>query len=142
MVESSAGTRVEKPWGYEVRWAVTDLYLGKILHIHAGEALSLQYHEHKDESMLLVSGLLDLELEDEAGQMRVHRLRPGDAVRIPPGRRHRPLAIEECEIFEVSTPHGDDVVRLDDRYGRVSRPQEPAGREPADREPADKIGGK
>lgn len=129
VVESAAGTRVEKPWGYEIRWAVTDLYLGKVLHINAGEALSLQYHERKDESMLLVSGLLELELEGEDGLMRVHRLRPGDTVRIPPGRRHRPVAIEECEIFEVSTPHVDDVVRLEDRYGRGAQA-------------ADKIGGK
>src|SRR5205823_6571595 len=105
--------KVDKPWGYELRWAITDRYLGKILHVNRGEALSLQYHERKDECILLSSGVLDLELDG-----RVHRLLPGDAVHITPGTRHRMTAVEDCDIFEVSTPEIEDVVRLEDRYGR------------------------
>lgn len=112
-IRKSADTRVEKPWGYEVRWAVTDRYLAKILHINRGEALSLQYHERKDECILLTRGVLDLELDGQ-----VHRLLPGDSVRINPGTRHRMTAVEDCDVFEVSTPEIDDVVRLEDRYGR------------------------
>jgi mannose-6-phosphate isomerase-like protein (cupin superfamily) len=105
---------VDKPWGYELRWAVTDRYLGKILHINAGEALSLQYHERKDESLMLTVGVMDLELDGET-----RRLKPGDTVHIAPGTRHRMTAVEDTELFEVSTPEIDDVVRLEDRYGRV-----------------------
>ena len=112
------GTHVAKPWGYENRWAMTDHYLGKVLHINGGEALSLQYHEHKDESILLMRGTMDLDLDDDDGVLRRHRLAPGDTRRILPRRRHRMTAVEDCDVFEVSTPHPDDVVRLDDRYGR------------------------
>jgi quercetin dioxygenase-like cupin family protein len=107
--------KVDKPWGYELRWAITDRYLGKILHVNRGEALSLQYHERKDECILLSSGVLDLELDGQ-----VHRLQPGDAAHITPGVRHRMTAVEDCDIFEVSTPEIEDVVRVEDRYGRVS----------------------
>ena len=106
--------RVEKPWGYELRWAITDRYLGKILHINREEALSLQYHERKDECLLLLTGLLDLELDGV-----VHRLTPGRTAHITPGTRHRMVAVEDCDIVEVSTPEMDDVVRLEDRYGRA-----------------------
>ena len=105
--------RVDKPWGYELRWAITNRYLGKVLHINRGEALSLQYHERKDECLMVSSGVLDLELNGQ-----VHRLRPGDTVHITPGTKHRMTAVEDCDIFEVSTPEIDDVVRLEDRYGR------------------------
>lgn len=110
--------RADKPWGYELRWAITDRYLGKVLHINGGEALSLQYHNRKDESILLLNGAMDLELDDDDGVIRVHRLAPGDSRRIRPGRRHRMTAVEECDVFEVSTPDMDDVVRIEDRYGR------------------------
>ena len=109
---------VVKPWGHEFRWAITDRYLGKVLHINRGEALSLQYHNRKDESILLLSGLMDLDLEDELGQVQRQRLEPGASRRILPGRRHRMTAVEDCDVFEVSTPDLDDVVRLEDRYGR------------------------
>ncbi len=118
-VRDSSTTRVDKPWGYEIRWAITDRYLGKILHVNRGQALSLQYHERKDECILLNSGVLDLELEDAGGRLLSHRLRPGQTVHITPGRRHRMTAVEDCDIFEVSTPEIDDVVRLEDRYGRT-----------------------
>jgi mannose-6-phosphate isomerase-like protein (cupin superfamily) len=115
---TNAGTHVTKPWGYENRWAMTDRYLGKVLHINRGEALSLQYHEHKDESILVMRGTMDLDLDDDDGVLRRQRLAPGDTRRILPHRRHRMTAIEDCDVFEVSTPHPDDVVRLEDRYGR------------------------
>ena len=118
-IRNSEDDRVEKPWGYELRWAITDRYLGKILHVNSGEALSLQYHERKDETLLVTEGLMDLELEDAEGEILVHRLGPGDCIRIVPGRRHRMTAVEDCEFFEVSSPEIDDVVRLKDRYGRV-----------------------
>ena len=118
MVSRAADTRVDKPWGYEIRWAVTDRYLGKILHVNRGEALSLQYHRSKDECLLVVSGEMDLELDGDDGEIRLQRMRPGDTVRIRPGRRHRMTAVEDVEIFEVSSPEIDDVVRLEDRYGR------------------------
>ena len=113
-LSKAAEGRVDKPWGYELRWAVTDRYLGKVLHVNRGEALSLQYHQRKDEWIMLASGVLDLELDGT-----VHRLAPGDTAHITPGTRHRMVAVEDCDIFEVSTPEIDDVVRLEDRYGRV-----------------------
>jgi mannose-6-phosphate isomerase-like protein (cupin superfamily) len=113
-IEKATDHKVDKPWGYELRWAITDRYLGKVLHVEKGEALSLQYHEHKDECLLLSSGVLDLELDGA-----VHRLEPGDSVHITPGTRHRMTAVETCDIIEVSSPEIDDVVRLEDRYGRA-----------------------
>ena len=111
-------TRVDKPWGYEIRWAITDRYLGKILHVNRGEALSLQYHEAKDECILVSRGSIDLDLDDGSGTLRTHRLVEGDTVHITPGRRHRMTAVEDADLFEVSTPEINDVVRLEDRYGR------------------------
>jgi mannose-6-phosphate isomerase len=111
-------SRVEKPWGYELRWAITDRYLGKVLHINRGEALSLQYHNRKDESILVISGAMDLDLDDDQGVLQRHRMLPGESRRIRPGCRHRMTAVEDCDVFEVSTPDLDDVVRIEDRYGR------------------------
>jgi len=110
--------KVEKPWGFELRFAITDRYLGKLIHVNQGEALSLQYHVQKDETLLVTSGTMDLELEDDAGTMATHRMTAGDCVRIRPNHRHRMTAVEDCEFFEVSSPEIDDVVRLEDRYGR------------------------
>jgi mannose-6-phosphate isomerase-like protein (cupin superfamily) len=115
--------RVEKPWGFEVWFAITDRYAGKLIHIEAGEQLSLQFHERKDESLLVLSGELELELEDSEGRLVSHRLRPGQCQRIEPHQRHRMRAPGSAvEICEVSTPELDDVVRLQDRYGRVDGP--------------------
>lgn len=111
-------TRLEKPWGYELIWAHTDRYVGKILHIHKGESLSYQYHEVKDETIHLLRGVMELEVEGEAGRKSL-TLRPGDCFHITPGMKHRMIALEECDVLEVSTPELDDVVRLEDRYGRV-----------------------
>jgi mannose-6-phosphate isomerase len=111
--------RVDKPWGYELRWAITDRYAGKILHVKKGESLSLQYHLRKDEYLYVVSGGVDMEIGGEDGALATHRMRPGDTLHITPGTRHRLTAVEDSDIFEVSTPEIDDVVRLEDRYGRV-----------------------
>jgi mannose-6-phosphate isomerase len=121
IVRRAEETLVEKPWGYEVRWAVTDRYLGKILHVRKGEALSLQYHERKDETLLVVRGCVDTELGGEDGALKTHRMREGDSVHLTPGTRHRLTAVEDTDIYEVSTPEIDDVVRLEDRYGRAGR---------------------
>lgn len=106
--------RVEKPWGYELWWAVTDRYAGKWIHVNRGESLSLQYHRQKHESMLVISGVAEIQLGDA-----IQQLKPGQAVEIPPNTRHRLTAITDLDVIEVSTPELDDVVRLEDRYGRV-----------------------
>jgi quercetin dioxygenase-like cupin family protein len=115
-------TIVNKPWGYEIIWAHTDRYVGKILHINKGESLSYQYHVVKDETIRLLSGALDLDLDtgSERGQLR---LAPGESLHIVPGMKHRMIAVEDCDVLEVSTPELDDVVRLEDRYGRVDSPE-------------------
>lgn len=105
--------RVDKPWGYEIWWAHTDRYVGKLIFVKAGNALSLQYHEKKSESMYCQSGTAELTLNGE-----VRRFEPGEAVDIPVGMRHRLVAITDVTVFEVSTPEVEDVVRLEDRYGR------------------------
>ena len=111
--------RVPKPWGYEIIWAHTDRYVGKILHIRAGQALSVQYHERKEETIRVLSGKLQLEVGPADAPRETVRLGPGDGWHIPPGTRHRMTALEDTDILEVSTPELDDVVRLEDRYGRV-----------------------
>jgi mannose-6-phosphate isomerase-like protein (cupin superfamily) len=111
--------RVDKPWGYELRWAITDRYLGKLIHVDAGQALSLQYHVQKDETIFVLSGELDLVLEDEAGAVNTHRLTAGMSARVRPGRRHRFQAVTDVDLCEVSSPEIDDVVRLEDNYGRA-----------------------
>jgi mannose-6-phosphate isomerase len=111
--------RVEKPWGWELIWAETDAYVGKLLFIRAGEALSLQYHQIKDEAWLVREGLARVELgvADE-GSLDTIEIREGDALHYPAGTLHRVTAVEDTLIVEVSTPHLDDVVRVEDRYGR------------------------
>jgi mannose-6-phosphate isomerase len=111
--------RVDKPWGYELRWAITDRYAGKVLHIKKGEALSLQFHEKKDEYQYVIKGAVDVELGGPDGQLTSRRMEVGDTLHITPGTRHRLTAVEDTDIFEVSTPEVDDVVRLEDRYGRA-----------------------
>ena len=111
--------KVEKPWGWELIWASTDDYVGKLLFVRAGQALSLQYHERKDESWYVHEGRADLELGrvgSDALETRV--IGPGDCFRFVPGTIHRIRAVEDTLIVEVSTPHLGDVVRLEDDYGR------------------------
>ena len=111
-------TRVDKPWGYELHWAKTERYVGKVLHVNAGHALSLQYHNRKDETIYLYAGKMLFEVE-ENGQLTKREMGPGDIFHVTPKTVHRMTAIEDCDILEVSTPELDDVVRLEDRYGRV-----------------------
>lgn len=113
-------TRVEKPWGYELIWARTDRYIGKILHVRAGHALSLQYHERKDETIHLLQGELRFQVGPGAAELREIPFPPGTSYHITPGTVHRMVAITDCDILEVSTPDLDDVVRLEDRYGRAT----------------------
>ena len=112
-------TRVEKPWGYEMIWANTDRYVGKILHINAGEALSLQYHERKDETIHVLRGRMLFEVGVSEDELEEVELAEGQSFRIKPGTRHRMTAITDCDLLEASTPDLGDVVRLQDRYGRA-----------------------
>jgi len=110
-------TRVDKPWGYELHWARTERYVGKILHIKAGHALSVQYHDRKDETVHLLNG--ELVYRVQMGEaLEDMRLRAGESFRITPGTIHQMEAVTDCDVLEVSTPELDDVVRLSDRYGR------------------------
>lgn len=120
-MKSYQPTRVDKPWGYELIWAHTDRYVGKILHIKKGESLSYQYHRIKDETIQLLHGAMELEVEEGEEGRRSLSLKPGDSFHITPGMKHRMKAVEECDVLEVSTPELDDVVRLEDRYGRVPK---------------------
>ena len=116
-------TKVEKPWGYELHWAKTDRYVGKLIHVNAGHALSLQYHNQKDETIFLWSGRMLFEIAEGhegtgGGPLVKREMQPGQAVHVTPKTVHRMTAITDCDIFEVSTPELQDVVRLEDRYGR------------------------
>jgi mannose-6-phosphate isomerase-like protein (cupin superfamily) len=111
--------RVPKPWGHELIWAHTDRYVGKILHINAGQALSLQYHERKDETIHVLRGSLRFLAGDSEDTLEDVNLEEGMSFRVRPGTRHRMEAITDCDLLEASTPDLDDVVRLEDRYGRV-----------------------
>jgi mannose-6-phosphate isomerase len=111
-------THVPKPWGYELIFAQTDRYVGKILHINQGESLSLQYHEMKEETLYVVDGELTLTIEYD-GDRRELPLRKGESFHIPPRLIHRMFAVVDTDVAEVSTPELQDVVRLEDRYGRV-----------------------
>ncbi len=112
--------RVEKPWGYELIWAHTQDYVAKILFIKAGHALSLQFHHKKEETMFIESGQCQIETGPNENNLTSLPFSPGETFHIPPGRLHRIHAQTDCRIFEVSTPHLDDVVRLQDKYGRTS----------------------
>ena len=113
-------TKVDKPWGYELHWAKTDRYVGKLIHVAKGHALSLQYHNLKDETIYLWAGKLLFEIEVD-GRLVSREMLPGEAVHVTPKTVHRMTAIEESDIFEVSTPELHDVVRLEDRYGRSDK---------------------
>ena len=110
---------VTKPWGHEVIFALTRDYVGKVLVIHAGHQLSLQFHKVKEETIYIYSGEMAFEIENDNGEMEEHILTPGMNFHIAPNRKHRMRAIKDCEVFEVSTPHLEDVVRLEDKYGRA-----------------------
>jgi len=114
-------TKVDKPWGHELIWALTDDYCGKLLFVRAGESLSLQFHRQKDESWLVHSGRAELELGEPGKSPSFEVVGPGAAFRIRPGTVHRVRALEDTTIIEVSTPQVEDVVRLEDRYGRTDK---------------------
>jgi mannose-6-phosphate isomerase len=110
--------KVEKPWGWELVWAEAEAYVGKLLFVRAGESLSLQYHEVKDESWLVQEGRATLELGDVGGDLETVEISKGDGFRFRPRTMHRVTALEDTLVLEVSTNHLTDVVRLEDRYGR------------------------
>ena len=110
--------RVSKPWGYEIIWAETDRYVGKILHIAAGQKLSRQYHVKKDETFLVEAGEMDLEI-GQGADLRIIRMRQRESFHCPPRTVHRMVAFTDVDVIEVSTPELDDVVRLEDAYGRA-----------------------
>ncbi|MGE3277160.1 MAG: cupin [Vicinamibacterales bacterium] len=110
--------RVEKPWGYELWWAHTDHYVGKLIHINKGHALSLQYHNEKDETIYVATG--KILFEQKVGEsLQGREMGPGEAVHVTPLTVHRMTAIEDTDVYEVSTPQVQDVVRLEDRYNRT-----------------------
>ena len=109
--------KVQKPWGHETIWAHTDRYVGKVLHIKAGHALSVQYHNRKDETIHLLIGEMIYRVKD-GEELRDVRLHAGESFRNEPGTIHQMEAVTDCDVLEASTPDLDDVVRLSDRYGR------------------------
>ncbi len=111
--------RVEKPWGHELIWAETDLYVGKILHVKAGHALSLQYHEQKDEVIFLMRGKMLFQAGPSADELVDYHMEEGQRFHVRTGTVHRMVAETDVDILEASTNHLDDVVRLEDRYGRA-----------------------
>ncbi|MEA2000999.1 MAG: cupin domain-containing protein [Actinomycetota bacterium] len=111
-------TFVEKPWGSELIWTHTDRYVGKLISINAGARLSLQFHHEKDESLYIVEGTLNLHLENDEGEIEIRKMEPGEFARVHTGRVHRFEAVTDTKLIEVSTPELDDVVRIEDDYGR------------------------
>jgi len=109
---------VKKPWGRELIWAVTDHYVGKIIEVNAGERLSLQYHKIKEETLMCESGECVFWIGPSEKDLKPVLLKPGQAIHVKPGTRHYIEAKTDCRLYEVSTPHLDDVVRLKDKYGR------------------------
>lgn len=118
---NESARRIDKPWGYEIWWARTDRYVGKLLHINKGESLSLQYHNVKDETILVQAGTLLFETgsKEDPANLRKTEMKPGDLFHIPPHTVHRMTGVTDVDLVEVSTPELDDVVRLEDRYGRA-----------------------
>jgi quercetin dioxygenase-like cupin family protein len=112
---------VDKPWGHELIWAHTERYVGKILHIKKGERLSLQYHVHKDETIMVLAGRMELEFYEDGKPPERKVLEARQPFHIRPGLRHRMIALEDCDVVEVSTTELDDVVRLEDKYGRAPK---------------------
>ena len=111
--------RIDKPWGYEIIFALSEKYCGKLIFVRAGEQLSLQFHRVKDETIYVHSGRIELEIGDPGGTLDAEVIGPGHAFRLKPGVVHRWRALEDSIVLEASTPELDDVVRLEDRYGRA-----------------------
>lgn len=119
MVDNNIPLKVEKPWGYELIYAHTEAYVGKLLFVKKGHRLSLHLHNIKDETFYCHDGSAIAEVEDGDGEMVITEILPGSSYRVLPGKKHRLQAVEDTVVFEVSTPHLDDVVRLDDDFGRA-----------------------
>ncbi len=117
-MEEKLPKRTEKPWGYELLVAHTPKYAGKVIFVKKGDRLSLQYHRKKDESTYVFQGKVAVEIENSDGKLEPHAFKQGEYFRIPPMTKHRLAALEDSTLFEVSTPELDDVVRLQDDYGR------------------------
>jgi mannose-6-phosphate isomerase len=113
--------KVEKPWGYELIWARTPIYGGKIVHIKANHQVSLQCHVNKDETICIFSGFAKLLVEDDSGRMVTIDLKPGQSYRIIPKRKHRLIATEDSDILEATSAHYDDIVRIQDDYDRIEK---------------------
>jgi mannose-6-phosphate isomerase len=113
-------THVPKPWGHETIWARSERYVGKILHISAGQELSVQYHNRKDETVYLLSGEIIYRVQKDGNDDVLDdvKLKVGESFRITPGTIHQMVAVTDCDVLEVSTPEVDDIVRLSDKYGR------------------------
>jgi mannose-6-phosphate isomerase len=114
--------RVDKPWGYELVYASTDRYCGKVIFIKGGEELSLQFHREKDETLYVQSGRVEFQIGDPGKPVDAEVVGPGRGFHLQPGTVHRLRALEDTVVLEVSTPDLGDVVRLEDRYGRAERP--------------------
>ena len=110
---------VDKPWGHEEIFAVTDRYVGKILFVREGESLSLQYHQEKEETLRVLDGVVEFVTGPDVEHLNAERLEAGAVFHISPGTLHRMTAVSDCNLLEVSTPELNDVVRLEDRYGRA-----------------------
>jgi len=120
-MEDKFPRKTEKPWGFELLFAHTPKYAGKVILVRKGHRLSLQYHEKKDETLYIYEGKALFEIEGSDGRMTSKVVQPGQCIRVPPRTRHRLEAIEDTIFFEVSTPELDDVVRVEDDYGRASQ---------------------
>jgi quercetin dioxygenase-like cupin family protein len=116
---AAAPTRIDKPWGYELVYAASSHYAGKILHIEKGRRLSRQYHRRKEETIYVQTGSMDLEVQEPGGEVLRLTLGPGQGYHLPPGTVHRMTALEDTDVLEASTPELDDVVRMEDDYGRA-----------------------
>jgi mannose-6-phosphate isomerase len=110
---------VNKPWGHEIIWTSTNLYLGKILHINKGHMMSLHHHDQKDETLYVYRGKVDVLIDDGEGNMRSHVYSESSTFHVPAGVNHRIIAITDAELLEASTPFPDDIVRIEDAYGRI-----------------------
>ena len=118
-MEEKFPQRTEKPWGFELLFAHTPKYVGKVIFVRKGHRLSLQYHAKRDESMYIYQGKALVEIEGSDGHMVSKVVQSGECIPVPPLTRHRLKAIEDTTFFEVSTPELEDVVRVEDDYGRV-----------------------
>jgi len=120
-MEDKLPRKTEKPWGFELLFAHTPKYAGKVIFVKKGHRLSLQYHEKKDETLYIYEGKALLEIEGSDGQLVSRVVQPGECIPVPPFSKHRLQAIEDTTFLEASTPELDDVVRVEDDYGRAGQ---------------------